>query len=225
MRRLRALLAAALLTVALVACASGAPTASAPTASAPTASAPAAHSMEAQRDPPSGMPPPVLAEDCRSLTGILPVSPTDLDPYGNTWAFALRYALAVDQPDAFASVGIRVDEVVVYPVAHDVEGTRQVVDAATDGLAAAGFTVGQWRLGEPRSWTFTDLCSTFELLLAADSPDIVGHGPTDDGHMEVWVPDERARSSPILADIEARRPGMLLVTLQVGEIVAEVGGG
>jgi len=214
-RRLRALLAAALLTVALAACAPG----------APTASAAPAPSTEAQRDPPSGMPPPVLAEDCRSLTGILPVSPADPDPYGNTWAFALRHELAVDQPDAFASVGIRVDEVVVYPVAHDVEGTRQVVDAATDGLAAAGFTVGQWRLGEPRSWTFTDLCSTFELLLAADSPDIVGHGPTDDGHMEVWVPDERARSSPILADIEARHPGMLLVTLQVGEIVAEVGGG
>ncbi|MGM1030641.1 MAG: hypothetical protein ACQEWM_12355 [Actinomycetota bacterium] len=164
-------------------------------------------------------------EDCRSLMGIYPVSPEDPDPYANTWAFALRHALAVDHPEAFALVSIRVDGVVVYPIADDVEGTLRVVEAAVDGLAEAGFAVSGWRLGEPRSWTFTDLCSTFDLLLAADSRDIVGHGPADSGHMEVLVPDERAASSPILADIEARHPGMLLVTVQVGEIVADVPGG
>jgi len=220
-RRLRALLAAALLTVALVACASGAPT-----ANAPTASAPAAPSMEAQRDPPSGMPPPVIAEDCRSLMGIIPVSPADPDPYANTWAFALRHALAVGHAEDVASVGIRVDQVVVHPVAGDVDGTRRIVEAAIDDLGSAGFAVGEWQMGDARAWTFTELCSAFDELRAAmGGGPVVGLWPMDDGSMEVEVRDEAAMSSPILTELELRHPGMLLVTVRVGEVVGEAPSG
>lgn len=169
-----------------------------------------------QEGGPDEMPEIVASNECRDLTGILPVDVNDNSP--NVASVALRYELLTTHSTEIAFADVQEGNVVVFGVAGANTRPEEVVTSALEELTAAGYTTEtRWTVAEQLPWTFDDLCVAFDTarqeLGAPGGVESVGF--TADGRLRVGIAEGDAEPEAI-ASIEQRFPGMVEITVEVG---------